>query len=129
KLPISRLQRDLSDSTTERNFGVSFAHSLIGYESLLTGLSRIEPNAGAMAEALAAHPEVLAEAVQTVLRREGQIGAYEKLKDLTRGRAVTLDELREFIKSLIIPEAAKKGLLALTPGTYIGIAEKLAKGK
>ncbi|HRH24291.1 MAG TPA: adenylosuccinate lyase, partial [Candidatus Paceibacterota bacterium] len=84
KLPISRLQRDLSDSTTERNFGVSFAHSLIGYESLLTGLSRIEPNTGAMAEALAAHPEVLAEAVQTVLRREGQIGAYEKLKDLTR---------------------------------------------
>ncbi len=129
KLPISRLQRDLTDSTTARNFGTSFAHSLIGYESLLTGLSRIEPNAQAMAGALAAHPEVLAEAVQTVLRREGQIGAYEKLKDLTRGRAVTLDELREFIKSLIIPEAAKSELLALTPATYIGLAEKLASGK
>lgn len=129
KLPISRLQRDLSDSTVERTFGVSFAHSLIGYESLLTGLSRVEPNAMNMAGALEEHPEVLAEAIQTVLRREGQAGAYEKLKDLTRGRSVTLEELRTFVKSLIIPEATKKQLLSLTPATYLGLAEKLAKGK
>lgn len=129
KLPISRLQRDLSDSTVERNFGTAFAHSLIGYESLLTGLSRIEPNPGKMQEALEAHPEVLAEAIQTVLRREGQGGAYETLKELTRGREVTLEDLRSFIKGLIIPEATKLELLALTPSTYLGYAEKLAKGK
>ncbi len=129
KLPVSRLQRDLSDSTVERTFGTAFAHSLMAYESTLTGLSRIEPSANNMAEALEAHPEVLAEAIQTVLRREGLAGAYEKLKDLTRGRAITLEDLRVFIKGLIVTESLKKQLLALTPSAYTGLAEKLAKGK
>lgn len=129
KLPISRLQRDLSDSTVERNFGVAFAHSLIGYESLLTGLSRVEPNAERMQEALLSHPEVLAEAIQTILRREGQAGAYETLKELTRGKEVTIEDIRSFVKGLIIPEATKLELLAMTPATYLGLAEKLAKGK
>lgn len=129
KLPVSRLQRDLTDSTTARNFGVAFGHTLIGYESLLTGLSRIEPNEKVMKEALEAHPEVLAEAIQTVLRREGQAGAYETLKELTRGRAVSIEDLRSFVKGLIIPEETKMELLALTPSTYLGYASKLAKGK
>lgn len=129
KLPISRLQRDLSDSTVERNFGVAFAHSLIAYESLSRGLSRVEPDAAAMAQALAAHPEVLAEAIQTILRREGLSGAYEKLKEVTRGKDVTLDDLRQFVKSLIIPEDTKLALLSMTPATYVGLAERLARGK
>lgn len=128
KLPVSRLQRDLTDSTVERNFGVAFAHSLIGYESLLTGLSRIEPNGAKMQEALEAHPEVLAEAVQTILRREGQAGAYESLKELTRGKEISIEDIRSFVKGLIIPEATKLELLALTPATYLGLASKLAKG-
>jgi adenylosuccinate lyase len=113
----------------ERNFGVAFAHSLIGYESLLTGLSRVEPNAERMQEALLSHPEVLAEAIQTILRREGQAGAYETLKELTRGKEVTIEDIRSFVKGLIIPEATKLELLAMTPATYLGLAEKLAKGK
>ena len=127
KLPVSRLQRDLSDSTVERNFGVAFGHSLMAYESLSRGLSRVEPSESAMAAALEAHPEVLAEAVQTILRREGQHEAYEKLMTLTRGKAVSLEDLRGFIKGLIIDEQTKSMLLALTPATYTGLAEKLAR--
>ncbi len=129
KLPISRLQRDLSDSTVERNFGVAFAHTLMGYESILKGLARIEPDALKMGAALDEHPEVLAEAIQTVLRREGQAGAYEKLKDLTRGASLTIDDIRTFVWELPLPEKVKNELIALTPGSYIGLAEKLARGE
>lgn len=128
KLPIARLQRDLSDSTVERNFGVAFAHSLVAYESLKRGLASVSPNGEAMKAALNDHPEVLAEAIQTVLRREGATGAYEKLKDLTRGKKVTLNDLQVFISNLHIADGVKTELLKLTPENYIGLAAKLAKG-
>jgi adenylosuccinate lyase len=126
KLPISRLQRDLSDSTVERTFGVAFAHSYIAYQSLVKGLGKITVNEKAMLEALQAHPEVLAEAIQTALRREGVPVPYEKLKELTRGKQVSLDDLSAFIDSLDIPIALKKRLKALRPENYIGLARKLA---
>ena len=127
KLPISRLQRDLSDSTVERNMGVAFAHSFVAYDHLLTGLSRIEVNKAKVAEALAAHPEVIAEAIQTILRREGQPMPYEQLKELTRGKVVTLDDIRVFINTLKVSDKVKDELLKLTPENYTGLASKLAK--
>ena len=127
KLPISRLQRDLSDSTVERTFGTAFAHSLIGYKSLLKGLGKVSVNEKAMLEDLRAHPEVLAEAIQTVLRREGVDVPYEKLKDLTRGREVTLADFAKFIDGLSVDQKIKKQLKALRPENYIGLAEKIAK--
>ena len=129
KLPISRLQRDLSDSTVERNIGVAFGHSLVAYEYLLTGLSRIEVNKMKVTEALAAHPEVIGEAIQTILRREGEKMPYEQLKELTRGREVTLENIRAFIKTLKVSDKVKKELLQLTPENYIGLASKLANKK
>lgn len=129
KLPVSRLQRDLSDSTVERNFGAAFAYSLIAYEATLRGLSRVNPDPLAMADALDKHPEVIAEAIQTILRREGQHDAYEKLRDLTRGADISLEDLHAFIQGLIIDEPTKLELLALTPSTYLGLSEKLAKGE
>ncbi len=128
KLPISRLQRDLSDSTVKRTFGTALAHSLIGYKALLRGLGKISVNRKAMLSALEQHPEVLAEAIQTILRREGVEVPYEKLKDLTRGKQVTLDDFAKFIDGLDIKPEVKKRLKALRPETYIGIAEKLARG-
>ena len=127
KLPISRLQRDLSDSTVERAFGTAFAHSLIAYASLRKGLGKISVNEGAIRDALNAHPEVLAEAVQTILRREGVEAPYEKLKALTRGKQMTLEILRAFITELSVSDAVRQELLALTPENYIGLAEKLAR--
>jgi len=129
KLPVSRLQRDLSDSTVERVFGTAFAHSLIGYRSLLKGLGKIDVNAGAMLEALQTHPEVIAEAIQTVLRREGVEVPYERLKELTRGRKVTLEDFASFIDSLDIGADVKKRLKALRPENYIGLAAEIAKEK
>ncbi|MBU6323549.1 MAG: adenylosuccinate lyase [Patescibacteria group bacterium] len=129
KLPVSRLQRDLSDSTVERNFGVALAHTLVGYASLAKGLERVRPDEAAFGEALAAHPEVLAEAIQTILRREGVEGAYEKLKDLMRGKKVSMMDIKVFIESLDVSEDVRKELLALTPEGYTGLAEQLAKGK
>ena len=129
KLPISRLQRDLSDSTVERTFGTAFAHSLIGYKSLLKGLGKVNVNEKAMLEDLQEHPEVIAEAIQTVLRREGVDVPYEKLKELTRGRQVTLEDFAKFIDGLSVAEKVKKHLKALRPGNYIGLAENIAKGK
>jgi len=126
KLPISRLQRDLSDSTVERNFGAAFAHSLIAYDYLLKGLARISVNKHKVTEVLESHPEVLAEAIQTVLRREGVATPYEKLKELTRGREVTLQDLYDFIDGLEVSGKVKKELKKLTPCNYIGLAEKLA---
>jgi adenylosuccinate lyase len=126
KLPVSRWQRDLSDSTLLRNLGVAFGHCLLGYEACLRGLGRIEVDAQALAADLDASWEVLAEAVQTVMRRHGAELPYEKLKELTRGRDVTRESLHRFIAGLPIPEEARRQLLALTPATYIGLAEELA---
>ncbi len=126
KLPVSRWQRDLSDSTVLRNLGVAFGHCLLGYESCLRGLARIEVDPQALAADLDASWEVLAEPVQTVMRRYGVEQPYEKLKELTRGREVTRETLHRFIRSLPIPEAARQELLALTPATYVGLAEELA---
>lgn len=127
KLPISRLQRDLSDSTVERVFGTAFAHTLVGYAALLRGLGKIEVNSVVMLEALRAHPEVLAEAIQTALRREGVPVPYEQLKELTRGRTVSVEDFAIFIDSLDIARAVKARLKALRPETYIGVAAKLAQ--
>jgi adenylosuccinate lyase len=126
KLPVSRWQRDLSDSTVLRNLGVAFGHCLLAYESCLRGLGRIEIDPRALAADLDASWEVLAEPVQTVMRRYGVEQPYEKLKELTRGRQVTRETLHRFIRALPIPEAARQELLALTPATYVGLAEELA---
>ena len=127
KLPISRLQRDLSDSTVERTFGTAFAHSLIGYGALIRGFGKISVNAGALMNFLQEHPEVLAEAIQTALRAVGVPVPYEKLKELTRGRHVTLEDFATFIDSLDIADDVKKRLKALRPETYIGLAEQIAR--
>lgn len=127
KLPVSRLQRDLSDSTVERTFGTAFAHSLIGYKSLLKGLVKVNVNEKAMLEELQEHPEVLAEAIQTVLRKEGVDVPYEKLKELTRGRQVTLADFVKFIDGLSVDEKVKKHLKSLRPETYTGLAAEIAR--
>ncbi len=127
KLPVSRLQRDLTDSTVIRNMGAAFGYTLIAYSSTLRGLSRIAPNAAAMAADLDDAWEVLAEPVQTVMRRCGIAEPYEKLKAFTRGQKMTRERMREFIKSLKIPSADKKRLLAMTPASYIGAAVELSK--
>ena len=127
KLPISRLQRDLSDSTVIRVFGTAFAHTLVGYRSLLKGLGKITINAEAMLQALQAHPEVIAEAIQTVLRREGVKVPYEKLKELTRGKEVSLEDFSAFIDGLDIKAEVKKRLKALRPDNYLGLAAEIAK--
>lgn len=126
KLAISRLQRDLSDSTVERAFGTAFGHSYVAYNSLLKGLNKINLNEIKIKEDLNNHPEVITEAIQTILRREGVAMPYEKLKELTRGKQLTLTNIHEFIKSLNINEKIKKELLAITPENYIGLASKLA---
>ncbi len=126
KLPISRLQRDLSDSTVERNFGTALAHCLIAYEYLLKGLSRITINEQKVREDLNSHPEVVAEAIQTILRREGVKMPYEQLKELTRGKQITLADIHRFIDNLDVSDAVKKELKSFTPENYTGLASKLA---
>jgi adenylosuccinate lyase len=127
KLPVSRWQRDLTDSTVLRNVGVGIGHSVLAYESFLKGLSKLEADAEKLNADLEANWEVLAEAVQTVMRRYGVEEPYEKLKALTRGRRVDEDAMRKFIKELEIPNDAKARLLTMTPQSYIGLAAKLAK--
>lgn len=127
KLPISRMQRDLSDSTVLRNQGVPLAHSLLACKNILNGLSRVAVNKAQLAKELNEHPEVLAEAVQTVLRKVGYEKPYEAIKELTRGEHVTLASLRAFIKKLDIPSAEKQKLLRLTPKTYTGLASSLVR--
>jgi len=127
KLPVSRWQRDLTDSTVMRNLGVAFAHSAIAWRSALAGLARIEPDTDRIAADLDAHWEVLAEAVQTVMRANGVAGAYEKLKEFTRGRDVGAAELRAFVAGLGLPDDARTRLEQLTPSTYTGLAEALAR--
>ena len=127
KLPISRWQRDLTDSTVLRNLGVGFAHSIIAYEASLKGISKLELNAPRLADDLDHCWEVLAEPVQTVMRRYGIENPYEKLKDLTRGKGITPDALQVFIDTLDIPAEAKAELHALTPANYIGNASAQAR--
>ncbi len=126
-LPISRRPRDLSDSTVERNFGVALAHSLTAYKYLLDGLSRIEVDKNKIAAELKAHPEVIAEAIQTILRREGVTTPYEKLKHLTRGRRIALKDLHKFIDGLAVQPEIKKELKKITPQNYTGLAKKLTE--
>ena len=135
KLPVSRLQRDLSDSTVERAFGEAFGHSLVAYESLLKGLSKISVNDQAMLDAVNVHPEVLAEPIQTILRRENVSNAYELLKNLTRpsgaragGEAITMESLHTFIAMLPVSDVVKGELKKLKPAEYTGLASKIAKG-
>ncbi|MFN3566516.1 MAG: adenylosuccinate lyase [Burkholderiaceae bacterium] len=127
KLPVSRWQRDLTDSTVLRNLGVAFGYCLVAYESCLRGLGKLEANPERLAADLDDAWEVLAEPVQTVMRRYGVPEPYEKLKALTRGRGITRDALHEFIRTLAIPDEAKQALLALTPATYVGKAGELAR--
>ena len=127
KLPVSRLQRDLTDSTVLRNMGVAFGYSLLAYDSTLRGLGKLEADANRMREDLDACWEVLAEPVQTVMRRYGVANPYEKLKDLTRGKSITREGLHEFIGTLEIPAAEKTRLLEMTPSSYLGKAVELAK--
>jgi adenylosuccinate lyase len=126
KLPISRWQRDLTDSTVQRNLGVAIGYVIIALQSLGKGLGKLQVNADAIHADVAEAWEVLAEAVQSVMRRYGIPEPYEKLKALTRGQAVTRELLQEFIATLDIPEPEKKRLLALTPDTYTGLAADLA---
>jgi len=127
KLPVSRWQRDLSDSTALRNAGTALGHSLLAYASCLRGLGKLEVDPKRLAADLEANWEVLAEAVQQVMRRHGVPQAYERLKALTRGRRLGRRELAGFVKRLPIPQEAKKRLLALTPASYTGLARELAK--
>ncbi len=127
KLPVSRWQRDLTDSTVLRNLGVAFGHCLVAYESCLRGLGKLEADPERLAADLDEAWEVLAEPVQTVMRRYGVPEPYEKLKALTRGRGITREALHEFIRALAIPDEAKSALLALTPATYVGKAGELAR--
>ncbi|MFO1361754.1 MAG: adenylosuccinate lyase [Burkholderiales bacterium] len=127
RLPLSRWQRDLTDSTVLRNVGVAFGHSLLGYVACVRGLDKLEVDRTRLAADLEANWEVLAEAVQTVMRRHGIEDAYEQLKDLTRGARVTPAALRAFIGGLALPEDAKARLLALAPATYTGKAAELAR--
>lgn len=127
KLPISRWQRDLSDSTVLRNMGISIGYSVIAYRSILKGLSRLTPSVESLESDLDSNWEVLSEAIQTVMRRYGIDEPYEKLKGLTRGKRINQDELNDFINVLSIPAEAKKALLKLSPKTYTGLAAQLAK--
>ena len=127
KLPVSRWQRDLSDSTVLRNLGVGVAHAVIGYASALRGIGKLEANPDRLQEDLDATWEVLAEAVQTVMRRYGIEQPYEKLKALTRGKGISADSLQDFIDGLDMPQQAKQELSRLTPATYIGNAIEQAK--
>ncbi|GAB2740855.1 adenylosuccinate lyase [Melaminivora jejuensis] len=127
KLPISRWQRDLTDSTVLRNIGVALGYSVLAYSSLMTGLAKLELNEPALAADLDASWEVLAEPIQTVMRRHGVAGAYEKLKEVTRGQSVTREALHALIHSLDIPQDDKKRLLDMTPASYIGKAAELAR--
>ncbi|MGA0150131.1 MAG: adenylosuccinate lyase [Luminiphilus sp.] len=127
KLPISRLQRDLTDSTVLRNMGVAVGHTLLALSSLERGINKLEVASEPMNADLDASWEILGEAVQTVMRRHGVPEPYEKLKALTRGQRLTSDIMHEFISNLEIPDEAKQRLLALTPGSYVGYASRLAQ--
>nr|WP_314541955.1 adenylosuccinate lyase [uncultured Massilia sp.] len=127
KLPVSRMQRDLTDSTVLRNIGVGFGYALLAYDSCLRGLNKLEVNPARLEQDLDANWEVLAEPVQTVMRRYGIENPYEQLKELTRGKGITREALQEFIGKLAVPQEAKDLMLAMTPANYTGLAAQLAK--
>jgi len=127
KLPVSRWQRDLTDSTVLRNMGVALGHAAVAYHALAAGLDKLELNPARLQADLDAAWEVLAEPIQTVMRLWGVPGAYEKLKEATRGRSVSAQDLHRLIATLDIPQDEKERLLALTPSTYLGLAEQLAR--
>ncbi|MAT92815.1 MAG: adenylosuccinate lyase [Halioglobus sp.] len=127
KLPVSRWQRDLTDSTVLRNMGVGFGYSLIAYQASLKGIGKLELNAARLAQDLDNSWEVLAEPIQTVMRRHGVEQPYEKLKELTRGQEMTREVIQAFVETLELPEQARRELLALTPATYIGNAVEQAR--
>jgi adenylosuccinate lyase len=127
KLPISRWQRDLTDSTVLRNMGVALGYAVLAYNSMGVGLNKLELNREALSDDLDSSWEVLAEPIQTVMRRYGVQGAYEKLKEVTRGKTVKAEDLHALIRSLEIPEAEKERLLKMTPSSYVGMAAELAK--
>ena len=127
KLPVSRLQRDLTDSTVLRNQGVALAHSVLSLRNTSKALQRVEPNKDAIAEELDTHWEVLAEAIQTVMRKLGKPTPYEQLKRLTRGQQLDKTTLHIFIDTLDLPEGEKQTLKRLTPATYIGLSKQVAE--
>ena len=127
KLPISRWQRDLTDSTVLRNMGVALGYALLAYDSLARGLGKLEVNPQALADDLDSSWEVLAEPIQTVMRRHALPNPYERLKELTRGKAITKESIQAFIETLELPEDEKARLRAMTPGNYIGKAIELAQ--
>lgn len=127
ELPISRWQRDLTDSTLQRNLGLSFGYVYLGIQSLLKGLGKLEIREKNLAKDLEGAPEVLTEAVQTVMRAHGHFDAYEQLKAFSRGNALNLEEVRDFVNQTNLPEDTKKSLLNLTPSTYTGLAETLVE--
>lgn len=127
ELPVSRLQRDLSDSTIKRNFGVALAHSYLAYKSCREGLARVKPDQDLMQKILNNHPEIITEGIQTELRKYIP-NPYERLKDLTRGRTVTLDDIHSLIDSLEIPDMVKKKLKGLTPLNYLGEIDRFFEG-
>ena len=124
-LEISKMQRDLSDSSLLRNIGVGYGYSMVAIKQIIKGLSRVSANAELLEEELEENPEVLAEAIQTVLRKNKYNDAYEKLKELTRGKEITKEEIEKFINSLNINEEDKQQLLKLKAKDYIGYATKL----
>jgi len=124
----SRLQRDLSDSTVKRNIGAAFGHCLIAYGKTQAGLDKIVPNEAVMTDDLESTPEIIGEAVQTILRREGDTDAYERVKELTRGKQITIEDFYELFESLAVDESVRAELLALTPTGYTGVAGDLAGG-
>lgn len=125
KLPVSRMQRDLTDSTVQRNIGVAWGYCILAYKSTLKGLGKLELNKKVIQEELDKNWALLAEPIQTVMRKHGVPNAYEKLKELTRGKEINKESVRSFIKDLKIPEEDKERLLQLTPKTYIGLADKI----
>jgi adenylosuccinate lyase len=125
KLPISRMQRDLTDSTVQRNIGIAWGYSILAYKSTIKGLGKLELNKKFIQQELDENWALLAEPIQTIMRKNGVPGAYEKLKELTRGKEITKETVRKFISGLKIPKEDKERLLKLTPETYIGLAEKI----
>ena len=127
KLPVSRWQRDLTDSTVLRNLGVALAHGFVGWKALQRGLAKISPDAARMAQDLDGAYEILAEAIQSVLRAAGVANGYELLKEFTRGQSIDAAALRSFVATLPLPEAERGRLAALAPAQYLGLAASLAR--
>jgi len=127
KLPISRLQRDLSDSTVRRSFGTAFGHTLVAYASLARGLERIEANESKMRSDLEAHWEVITEGAQTILRAAGVNEAYDQVKSMVRGNEWTKEKFNRWLEKLPVDGAVKEKLRALSPLTYVGVAEQIAE--